>query len=209
MQKIPLISLFACLWLVFSGCSQDLKHQITKLESEKKDCRAILDEKQVEIDRLVMEISRLSLGNDALQILLDKKQAEIERLAGATATAETESLKKQIDELRAQRDAIRSEKASIEGRLAGLRTVRIKVLTGDGDPASAARMAETVGGMGYRIEKVDLAPSAGFSRHTVFYAPDSRKDAENITSRLGGGAVARPLSWPSVFNIIVVTGKPH
>ncbi|MCU0679315.1 MAG: BREX-1 system adenine-specific DNA-methyltransferase PglX [Planctomycetes bacterium] len=139
---------------------------------------------------------------------MDKKQAEIGRLEGkGGTTAETETLKKQIEELKAQRDALRNEKTAFEEKPAKLRAARIKVLTGDGKLASAKQMAETVTAMGYKVEKVDKAPTANFSRHTVFYAPDSRKDADNITKRLGGNAVARPLSWPSIFKIIVVVGK--
>lgn len=225
MQKKIFLILFPCFWLVLSGCTEELKNQIAKLESEKQFYQTTLNEKQALVNKLELEVSRLSLGNDALQTLLDRKQAEINRLEGKEGglkeaamqkesragaemtTAETEALKKQIDELKAQRDAIRNEKTVLEENLAKLRAVRIKVLTGDGKLASASQMAEMVTAMGYKIEKVDKAPTASFSRHTVFYAPDFRKDADNITKRLGGNAVARPLSWPSIFNIIVVAGK--
>jgi len=225
MQKKIFLILFPCFWLILSGCTEDLKNQIARLESEKQSYQATINEKQVKVNKLELEVSRLSLGAYALQTLLDKKQAEINRLEGKdgelkeaarhkesrageeTTTAETEALKKQIDELKAQRDAIRNEKTALEEQLAKLRASRIKVLTGDGKLASAAQMAEIVTAMGYKVEKVDKAPTADFSRHTVFYAPDSRKDAENITKRLGGNAVAKPLSWPSIFNIIVVAGK--
>ncbi len=225
MQKKTFLILFPCFWVVLSGCTEDLKNQITRLESEKKFCQTIVNEKQVQVKKLEVEVSRLSLGNDALQTLLDKKQAEINKLEGkdgglkeaarqkeshagaGITTTETQALKKQIDELKTRRDAIRNEKTTIEEQLAKLRALRIKVLTGDGQLASASQMAEMVTAMGYKVEKVDMAPTANFSRHTVFYAPDARKDAENITKRMGGNAVAIPLSWPSVFNIILVAGK--
>ncbi|MFH1080881.1 MAG: LytR C-terminal domain-containing protein [Pseudomonadota bacterium] len=225
MQKKIFLILFPCFWLVLSGCTEGLKNQIARLESEKQFYQTTLNEKQAQVNKLELEVSRLSLGNDALQTLLDKKQAEINRLEGKDGelkeadrqeksragvemtTPETEVLKKQIGELKAQRDAIRNEKMVLEEKLAKLRVVRIKVLTGDGSLASATQVAEIVKAMGYKVEKVDMAPAARFSRHTVFYAPDSRKDAENIVKRLGHNAVARPLSWPSVFNIIVVAGK--
>ena len=225
MHKKIFLLLFPCFWLVLSGCTEDLKNQIARLESEKQSYQATINEKQVKVNKLELEVSRLSLGAYALQTLLDKKQAELNRLEGKdgelkeaarqkesragaeVTTAGTEALKKQIDELKTQRDAIRNEKTTIEEQLAKLRAVRIKVLTGDGKLESATQMAGIVTAMGYRVEKVDKAPTANFSRHTVFYAPDSRKDAEDITKRLGGNAVARPLSWPSIFNIIVVAGK--
>lgn len=208
MQKKIFLILFPCVWLVLSGCTQELKEQVARLEKENQFYQTTINEKQVQVNKLELEVSRLSLGNDALQTLLDKKQAEIDRLEGkGGTTAETEALKKQIEELKAQRDAIRNEKTSVEEQMAKLRTVRIKVLTGDGKLASATKMAESVTAMGYKVEKMDKAPTANFSQHTVFYAPDFRKDAENIAKRLGGSAVAKPLSWPSIFNIIVVAGK--
>ncbi len=225
MQKKIFLILFSCFWLVLSGCTQELKKQVSRLETENQFYQTTINERQTQVSKLELEVSRLSLGNDALQTLLDKKQAEINRLEGKdgelkeaarqkesragaeTTTAETEALKKQVDELKAQRDAIRNEKTALEEQLAKLRAVRIKVLTGDGKLASATQMAEIVTTMGYKVERVDKAPTASFSRHTVFYAPNSRKDAEDITKRLGGNAVARPLSWPSIFNIIVVAGK--
>lgn len=208
MQKKTFLILFPCFWVVLFGCAEDLKNQITRLESEKKFCQTTVNEKQVQLKKLEVEVSRLSSGNDALQTLLDKKQAEINKLerkdgglkeaarqkesqAGeGITTTEIQALKKQIDELKTRRDAI-----------------RIKVLTGNGQLASASQMAEMVTAMGYRVEKLDTAPTANFSRHTVFYAPDARKDAEKITKRLGGNTIAIPLSWPSVFNIILVAGK--
>jgi predicted nucleic acid-binding Zn-ribbon protein len=206
MQKKIFLILFPCFWLVLSGCTAELKEQVARLEKENQFYQTTLNERQVQVNKLELDVSRLSSGNDALQTLLDKKQAEINRLEGKDGES-TEALKKQIVELKEQRDAIRNEKTAIEEQRAKLRTVRIKVLTGDGKLASATQLAEIVTAMGYKVEKVDKAPAANFSRHTVFYAPDSRKDAENITKRLGGNAVARPLSWSSIFKIIVVAGK--
>jgi hypothetical protein len=206
MQKKIFLILFPCFWLVLSGCTAELKEQVARLEKENQFYQTTLNERQVQVNKLELDVSRLSSGNDALQTLLDKKQAEINRLEGKDGES-TEALKKQIDELKAQRDAIRNEKMAIEEQLAKLPAARIKVLTGDGKLASATQMAGIVTAMGYKVEKVDKAPTANFSRHTVFYAPDFRKDAENITKRLGGDAVARPLSWPSIFNLIVVAGR--
>jgi predicted RNase H-like nuclease (RuvC/YqgF family) len=206
MQKKIFLILFPCFWLVLSGCTAELKEQVARLEKENQFYQTTLNERQVQVNKLELDVSRLSSGNDALQTLLDKKQAEINRLEGKDGES-TEALKKQIVELKEQRDAIRNEKTAIEEQRAKLRTVRVKVLTGDGKLASATQMAGIVTAMGYKVEKVDKAPTANFSRHTVFYAPDFRKDAENITKRLGGDAVARPLSWPSIFNLIVVAGR--
>lgn len=85
----------------------------------------------------------------------------------------------------------------------------IKVLAGDGDIASARGLAKRLVGMGYRVKLVDQAPRSDFAVTTVYHGTDYRTAAETLAKRLGGGATARPMTWSSSFDIIVVTGgKP-
>lgn len=83
----------------------------------------------------------------------------------------------------------------------------IKVLAGDGNIASARGLAKQMGKMGYRVKLVDQAPRSDFEVTTVYYGTDHRAAAETLAKRLGGGAAARPLTWSSSFDIIVVTGR--
>ena len=225
MRRKTFLIFFSCLWLFLSGCTGELKKQVARLESENQAYQARIIDKQTQITKLEAEVARLNFSNDALQALLDKKTAEISKLqagedslketsrqkesqAGADITAtEIEALKKRIDQLKSERDALQNEKKPMEAQPADARAARIKVLTGDGKPASAREMARRVEAMGYKVERVGKAPTANFSQHTVFYTPDFRSDADNIAKRLGGNAIVKPLSWPSIFNLIVVTGK--
>jgi hypothetical protein len=225
MRRKTFLAIFSCLCFFLSGCTGELRHQVARLESENQGYQAAIKDKQAQITKLEAELASLSFSNDALRTLLNKKTAEIDKLqtgdgdlketsrqkesqVGADSTAkEIEALKKQIDRLNAERDALRNEKKPIDAQPAKLRAVRLKILTGNGKPASAKEMARMVEAMGYKVERVDKAPTANFSQNTVFYAPDARNDADHIAKRLGGNAVVKPLTWPSSFNLIVVTGK--
>jgi len=85
--------------------------------------------------------------------------------------------------------------------------LKIKVLSGDGNLASAQEMAKRLGRMGYKIKAVDLAPQPSFSRDTVYFTSNSLQQAKRLLSCLGDNAVLKPLTWPSVFDLIIVTGK--
>ena len=216
---------FFCLLLFLSGCTGELKRQVARLESENQAYQATIKDKHAQIGKLEAEVARLNFSNDALQALLYKKAAEISKLqAGESDLKETprqkesparvdgtvmdiEALNKRIDQLKSEKDALQNEKKPMEAQPVNLRAARVKVLTGDGKPASGREMARMVEGMGYKVERVGKAPNANFSQHTVFYKPDFRSDADNIAKRLGGNAIIKPLSWPSIFNLIVVTGK--
>jgi hypothetical protein len=81
------------------------------------------------------------------------------------------------------------------------------VLSGYGDLNSAKEMAEMLKAMGYRVKSIDYASRSSFSRNTVFFAPEFKKEAEMLVSRLGGDMILKPLSWYSIFDLVVVTGK--
>lgn len=83
---------------------------------------------------------------------------------------------------------------------------RIKVLGGDGRTASAREAAGRLEGMGYRVERIDREDSR-YSVPVVYYAAGFEGTAKDIAGRLGGGARTKPLTWNSIFDIIVLTEK--
>jgi hypothetical protein len=85
--------------------------------------------------------------------------------------------------------------------------VRIKVLAGDGKMASATSLSKRLGKMGYRVKLIDLAPRSDFQVNTIFFGSGYRTAAATLAKRLGNGTVMKPLTWPSVFNLIIVTGR--
>jgi hypothetical protein len=83
--------------------------------------------------------------------------------------------------------------------------LRIKVLAGSGGLSAARKMSKTLQDLGYKVERLDRASTAHFKSDTVYYAKDSEKEAGELAGRLGQGIVVKPLTWPSVFDIIVLT----
>jgi hypothetical protein len=85
--------------------------------------------------------------------------------------------------------------------------IDIKVLSGDGDINSAEAMENELENLGYKIYFTDMAPTSNFSQNTVFDAPNFQNKAKRLADSLSSKPVLKPISWPSVFDIIVVTGK--
>lgn len=92
-------------------------------------------------------------------------------------------------------------------RIPAVATLKLKVLSGDGDLNSAKRMAKKLGNMGYKIRLIDRAPQSNFLRNTVYFALGFQDEAKRLVSSLGDNTILKPLSWFSIFDIIVVTGK--
>jgi hypothetical protein len=86
--------------------------------------------------------------------------------------------------------------------------LRIKVLSGDGSPTSAKRMAIKLGRYGYNVERTDIANKRNYKKTAIFYSEGNRKHAAEIFRKIGGNADLKPLTWQSVFDIIIVTGRP-
>jgi hypothetical protein len=85
--------------------------------------------------------------------------------------------------------------------------LRVKVLSGDGDLSSAREMAEKLTHMGYKIRLIHYAPRSNFSRNTVYFAAKFENEAERLVRSLGGNAISKPITWFSIFDLIVVTGR--
>jgi len=89
------------------------------------------------------------------------------------------------------------------------KSLRIKVLSGNGDRSSARKMAQKINLRGYPVELIDMAPRSNFSDPIIYYAPSHQKEAEKLATELGKLTIIKPLTWPSSFNLIVVTGKEN
>lgn len=87
----------------------------------------------------------------------------------------------------------------------GLSGLKVKVLSGDGSMKSASSMARELKALGLSVERIAMAPTTNFSRHTVFYSKGMQDRASEIARNIGNDAIIKPLSWKSVFDFIVVT----
>jgi Rps23 Pro-64 3,4-dihydroxylase Tpa1-like proline 4-hydroxylase len=87
-----------------------------------------------------------------------------------------------------------------------IQKLKIKVLSID-SKNSAENMAKKLNEFGYDIKSVSYAPQSKFSRNTVYFTQEFKDEAEQLAVSLGGNTTFKPLNWPSVFDLIVVTGE--
>lgn len=161
--------------------------RITALRNEIKNLRGKIEDRDTQI----------SMMSDRLQAITGQ-------------TDEIEALKEEIERIEDEKEAMEEKIAALEERLASggpAVVAKIKVLTGTGRLISAKKMSAKLKGMGYKVERVDYAPRSDFLKNTVYYAPDFSEEAARLAEALGSGAVCKPLTWQSVFDIIVVAGR--
>ena len=87
--------------------------------------------------------------------------------------------------------------------------IYMKVLSGDGDVNFARAMANELENLGYKVAHIEMASRSSSMQNTVFYAPDFQNEARRLADSLAGKPVLKPISWPSIFDIIVVTGREN
>jgi predicted RNase H-like nuclease (RuvC/YqgF family) len=202
------------LGFVLFGCSA-LKTIDNSSEEEMRKFSASKDE-------LWGDIKRLDAHNRNLETRVDEKERVISFLGKKNdeLTKQTEDLKLEVQSLKQKEEAARrdnvmkmaveekkssAEKRASEGKLSKL-AVKIKVLAGHGRLQPATSMVARLSEMGYRVERIEYAPKAKiFPVHTVYFADGFRDTAKNIARNLGGKTIVKPLTWPSVFHVIVVT----
>ncbi len=82
---------------------------------------------------------------------------------------------------------------------------KIKVLSGSGSILSALDMVKKLEAMGYKVATTDMAPTTEFPKDKVFYSKGNAALAKHLAGQISGNAVAAPLTWNSIYDIIVVT----
>ena len=211
MIRAYLIIFIVYLCLIFQGCATS-EH----LEASSKDIERFKMTKEEMWD----EIQKLKIKNWKLERQIGVLEKENQRIRD-----QNELLNEQINKLKEESQVVRDQNQALAKKLNTLqlkyetsssesyppeediREIRIKVLTGDGNLDSAKEMAKKLRQMGYEIESIDRAPQSDFLQNTVFFAPEFQYKAKRLVSRLGGNTIVKPLSWYSIFDIIIVTGK--
>lgn len=225
MKKDYVIILMVCGGLLVYGCAGG-PSQYSREEPETKaeGPRTTRDELWVENEKLKISNAELQkqiavLGKEN-QRIIDEGEGKLARLR-----EESQLLSLQIKELTEENQRIVIKNQVLAKKLAELHcrgepcptaarkaekdigTGKIKVLSGDGNLRSAREMARRLEKIGYRVRAIDLAPHVSFSRNTVYFAPGFHGAAKGLVSSLGGKAILKPLSWPSIFDLIIVTVK--
>lgn len=176
----------------FTASRDDLWNQARTLENEKTVYQRQLVDQQEEIARISRELAYWQ-GQTARS---DERVAE---------------LRKTIDDLNEQKkphpETMQASPASAKDTSPAGKPAKIKVLGGNGNIAAARSLAKRLDKLGYPVNLLDKTPRSDFKVNTIFFGSGYETTAATLAKKLGGGAVSRPLTWQSAFNIIVVTGR--
>jgi outer membrane murein-binding lipoprotein Lpp len=197
------------------GCASA---EIAKLEDETKTLRSQVTELNDKIDELDEKTNDLSRNVDDFNAQLSSLSVRISDLNSQTDVI-TEKVDRinttvhQINNIKTQSDisiGVDKRLKDLENKITTekeITKIKVKVLSGDGNLASAKKMSGVLKGFGYNINKVGYAKRDNFLVNTVFFASGYEEEADKIAKQLGGKSISLPLTWTSTFDIIVVTGK--
>lgn len=161
---------------------------------------------------LVDDEQRLARQAEA-QAALDERVAAIEarmaRTDGASA-GDVRRMGRELERVEEKARDLGERVAELERSLEAIRhrtaaDLRIKALGAGGSMDAARALADELQGLGYKVESVGLAPKEKrFERVTVFYQEAYRPEAVRLAVALGGDTLVKPLTWQSVFHVVVV-----
>jgi chromosome segregation ATPase len=196
--------------MALSGCMVTKSAYVQKEEEANTLAKTVsdLDQRNKELttrnEKLQAESGDLNKQLAAKDDLLQKKSEEIARQDAKQAAMVNEVERMKAQQAKSGVADIKESPAA--GKSAGLKSIRMKVLSGEGKIDSAKRMAKRLTAMGYKVESVAMAENADYPANTVYFTEKYKKEAKTLASRLGKNTIVKPLTWKSVFNIIVVTG---
>jgi hypothetical protein len=223
MTRSFLIAPILCMAFALHSCSTleyadgSSKDEIEKSKSSKDEMWEKLKRARSENIQLKSQIDVLQAQNKRIR---DENKIKIELMKD-----QTESLDKQIVTLKEENKRLTDENQALLEKIAihqdesgtpasksyslekCLQGLKIKVLSGDGDLSSAREMSKRLREKGCAIEAIGYAPRSNFSYNTVYSKPECQEQAKRLVSFIGGGTIYKPLTWASVFDIIVVTGN--
>ncbi len=127
-----------------------------------------------------------------------EKEAAVSEAGKKERVKEVDITKK--DEMKKSADG----KKAVEGKEISLKDLKVKVLSGNGKLPIARQMSKRLIAMGYKVEDIGTATRTDYTVNTIYFASDHKTEAQRLAARLGGKTVAKPLTWSSVFHIIVV-----
>ncbi len=213
-QRIGM-ALVVILCMALSGCAAmrnwngSLDRDIQKLKDDNDAYKRSIQEKDGQIDRLNKQLSTMSREIETLKA--ETQQAPIVMQKAIPKTEGSEAvLKDQVSALKDKSSAFEEKAAAqtaVAEKGAGAKALRLKVLSGNGKISSAQAMSKKLKALGYRVEDTGLASRTNYRVHTVYYAAGYKSQAQRLAAQLGSGTVSAPLTWPSVFNVIVVAGR--
>ncbi len=195
--------LFSCAtWEKMSGTTPEEKEKFNISKDQLWDAY-----KRYEADNQLLQRQIAQLKSKATQNEhnIQKLNREVAGLRRENRILEED--KRKLEKALAEKETPEPEPVPAARAETDVKKLKIKVLGGDGSLRSANQLAARLKEMGYTIQLVHLTPTSNFSKNTIFYAAEFKKEGEALASRIGGSAVAKALTWPSAFDLIVVAGK--
>jgi len=184
------------------ACMKQFNDQQAQIVLMNKD----ISEQHLKIDQANIRITELNRTIDALNLQIKQWEEEREKITKAVPVKSEKVKGSPAKTTRAPKQHARKElSAATSGSETG--DIKIKVLAGEGNIASASEMAKRIRKMGYKVKLVDLADRSDFAVTTVYYNADYDATAEEVVKKLGGSAISMPLSWKSFFDLVIVTGR--
>jgi predicted RNase H-like nuclease (RuvC/YqgF family) len=196
--------------MALSGCMVTKSAYVQKEEEANTLAKTVsdLEQKNKELtarnEKLQAESGALNKQLAAKDDLLQKKSEEIARQDAKQAAMVNEVERMKGQQAKSREADIKESPAA--GKSAGLKSIRMKVLSGVVKIDSAKRMAKRLTAMGYKVESVAMAENADYPANTIYFTEKYKKEAKTLASKLGKNTIVKPLTWKSVFSIIVVTG---
>jgi len=203
------------------------KEELTKFKMSKYGMIHEMEKVKADNVNLQRQIDILNTLVKENQRVIDEKESTIAGLRGENENElvrlreENEFLSEQIKNVTKENQKVKYENKSLvkiltrqKGTLLSqsnalkkyIQKLKIKVLSID-SKNSAEKMAKKLIEIGYDIKSVSYAPQSKFSRNTVYFTQEFKDEAEQLAVSLGGNTTFKPLNWPSVFDLIVVTEK--
>ena len=162
-------------------------------------------------DQLVDLNKELNALKKEVQQLKEEAQKEEEAagtkegaLTGQTGTDAEKQIQEEVIESKAEKGKTSETQPAIQGKEIDIKTLKVKVLSGNGKLSSARDMSKKLIRMGYKVADIELGPRKDFTVNTIYFASNYQKEAQQLAARLGGKTICKPLTWNSIFNIIVV-----
>jgi len=198
----------------FHATKADLWNENTKLKSINKQLQAQIRILRQENEEIKQENNNGSLEMRNQVLLLQDQTKKLEE-ENQRLLNENLIIQRKLDDFRlnhetslSKMDLIKNKsEESVKDINNSNNNLHIKVLNGNGKRYAAKKMAKKLRKMGYQIRLIDNAPRFNFSKNTVFFGSKFQNEAKLLISRLGNNSISKPLTWPSIFDFIVVTGR--
>lgn len=183
---------------LFSGCAGlfeeerkalvsaniELRKEFVKREASLEYNQKLVAESKKEITELEEENAQLTKQVQAL-----KEQIENKKTDGQENDAEVRTGTKKADAEAGARK----------------KPLRIKILAAAKQADRGKVLSDKLTGLGYKIERIERATKP-FARTTVYYASGVNAEAKAMAKKMGAETVVKPISWKSVFNVIIAVG---